>query len=174
MHGAFAFAGVADFWRVERHALHGHRADLAHFEFAVWRDAVTQALRSLSAPEPQACLTDWGRRFVARLASWTAPWAREQAPPRPLATARAEGVDLRVTWRLHHLRADPARCASWRSDGGRDSHRAASTFPWSWGGRERPVGASRAVSCAACSSPTANRRAGSTVRTARLTCSPPT
>lgn len=107
VHGAFAFAGVADFWRVERHALHGHRADLAHFEFAVWRDAVAQALRSLSAPEPQACLTDWGCRFVARLASWTAPWAREQVPPRPLATARAEGVDLRVTWRLHHLRADP-------------------------------------------------------------------
>ncbi|WP_223281527.1 aKG-HExxH-type peptide beta-hydroxylase [Streptomyces antnestii] len=60
LHGTYAFTGVADFWRTERHALTGPRADLAHFEFAVWRDAVAIALRTLA---DQPGLTPWGRRF---------------------------------------------------------------------------------------------------------------
>ncbi|WP_164555732.1 MULTISPECIES: HEXXH motif domain-containing protein [unclassified Streptomyces] len=151
VHGVYSFAGVADFWRVERHALSGRRADLAHFEFAVWRDAVAQALRSLSEPGPQARLTDWGRRFVARLAAWTAPWAGEPVPSHPLALARAESADLRITWRLHHLRPHPDEVRElaerWRSgrpargvDGGAEPAVRASD-----GGRGEPRGELRRV-----------------------------
>ncbi|GHD89693.1 HEXXH motif domain-containing protein [Streptomyces naganishii] len=107
LHGAYAFAGVADFWRVERHALRGGRAALAHFEFALWRDAVTEALRALAEPGARARLTSWGRRFVAELAARHAPLEAEAVPERPLALARGEALDLRVTWRLHHLLPEP-------------------------------------------------------------------
>lgn len=150
VHGVYAFAGVADFWRVERHALSGRRADLAHFEFAVWRDAVAQALRSLSAPGPQARLTDWGRRFVDRLASWTAPWARERVPSYPLALAREESADLRITWRLHHVRARPDEVRElaerWRSGlSARGVGGAAEPVPQASGGGREPRGELRRV-----------------------------
>jgi hypothetical protein len=105
LHGAYSFAGVAEFWREERYALSGGRADLAHFEYAVWRDAVAKALESLRV---QSTLTVWGRRFVQRLAEQTSPWTREPVPEHPLALARAEAADLWATWRTRHLRPDPA------------------------------------------------------------------
>ncbi|MFD0512376.1 HEXXH motif-containing putative peptide modification protein [Streptomyces aureus] len=105
LHGTYAFTGVADFWRIERHALTGPRADLAHFEFAVWRDAVAIALRTL---EDQPGLTPWGRRFVDGMARQAAPWAGDDVPAGALAPAQAELADLRATWCSHNLAPDPA------------------------------------------------------------------
>ncbi|MEU6662453.1 HEXXH motif domain-containing protein [Streptomyces sp. NPDC046821] len=118
LHGTYAFAGVADFWRAERHALTGPRADLAHFEFAVWRDAVAIALRTLA---DQPGLTPWGRRFVDAMACRSAPWADEQVPAGALAPALDELADLRATWCSHNLVPDPAatrRLTGFRLDGG--------------------------------------------------------
>jgi HEXXH motif-containing protein len=118
LHGTYAFTGVADFWRTERHALTGPRADLAHFEFAVWRDAVAIALRTL---EDKSGLTPWGRRFVDGMARQTAPWADEQVPAGALAPALDELADLRATWCSHNLAPDPAvtrRLTELRLDGG--------------------------------------------------------
>ncbi|WP_428935852.1 aKG-HExxH-type peptide beta-hydroxylase [Streptomyces sp. ACT015] len=109
LHGAYAFAGVADFWRVERHALRGPAAQLAHFEFAVWRAAVAETLATLLA-SPR--LTTAGRLFTGRLAARAATWDRETVPARPGALARAELADLRAVWRVHHLRPDPAGTAA--------------------------------------------------------------
>ncbi|MDH6696698.1 HEXXH motif domain-containing protein [Streptomyces griseoviridis] len=105
LHGAYAFAGVADFWRVERHALRERAAELAHFEFAVWRTAVSETLAVLlTAPG----LTDAGRLFVTRLTAEAATWDQEPVPASPEALARAELADLRAVWRVRHLRPDPA------------------------------------------------------------------
>ncbi|WP_405621077.1 HEXXH motif domain-containing protein [Streptomyces sp. NBC_00076] len=106
LHGAYAFAGVADFWRVERHALTGAAADLAHFEFALWRAALTEALESLrSCPE----LTAPGRRFVAAMATDVDAWASESVPTGPDVLAREEASDLRAVWRARHTRPDADR-----------------------------------------------------------------
>jgi len=110
LHGAYSFAGVAEFWRVERHALTGTAADLAHFEFALWREAVSEALDTLaSSPEPQ--LTSLGTRFVAAMAEHTAAWAQEPVPSGPLGLAREEAADLRAVWRARHTRPDAEHIA---------------------------------------------------------------
>ncbi|MEU8483775.1 HEXXH motif domain-containing protein [Streptomyces sp. NPDC048641] len=105
LHGTYAFTGVAGFWRTERHALTGPRAALAHFEFAVWRDAVAIALRTL---DDRPGLTPWGRAFVDGMARQTAPWAGDDVPAEALAVARTELADLRATWCSHNLAPDPA------------------------------------------------------------------
>ncbi|MGW0332492.1 aKG-HExxH-type peptide beta-hydroxylase [Streptomyces sp. NPDC003011] len=103
LHGAYAFAGVADFWRVERRALTGAAADLAHFEFALWCAAVAEALETLrSCPG----LTVPGRRFVTAMAEDVAVWAREPVPARAGVLAREESADLRAVWRARHMRPD--------------------------------------------------------------------
>jgi len=125
LHGTYAFMGVADFWRAERQALTGSRAALAHFEFAVWRDAVAIALRTLDG---QPALTPWGRRFVDEMARQSAPWADEHVPADALATARDELADLRATWCSHNLAPDPAatrRLTDLRLDGGRSDETTA-------------------------------------------------
>ncbi|MFF9622535.1 HEXXH motif domain-containing protein [Streptomyces griseosporeus] len=115
LHGVYAFAGVADFWRAERRAATGAAAALAHFEFAVWRTAVRETVDTLLS---SAGLTEVGRRFVTRLAEETAPWHTEAVPAGPEALARAETADLRAVWRARHLAPDPAALAlladAWR------------------------------------------------------------
>jgi HEXXH motif-containing protein len=108
LHGTYAFAGVADFWRVERRALSGPPAALAHFEFAVWRAAIAEALGTLLASDG---LTGVGRRFVVRMAHEAEAWDGEEVPAKPLAVARAEVADLRAVWRGRHLRPHPGQVA---------------------------------------------------------------
>ncbi|MCT7356180.1 HEXXH motif-containing putative peptide modification protein [Streptomyces sp. 15-116A] len=103
LHGAYSFAGVADFWRVERHALEGAAARLAHFEFALWREAVTDALRTLG---DLARLTAPGRRFVAAMTEQAAAWEAEQVPEDIAALARQETADLKAVWRARHTHPD--------------------------------------------------------------------
>ncbi|MFV0134069.1 aKG-HExxH-type peptide beta-hydroxylase [Streptomyces sp. HMX87] len=107
LHGAYAFTGVAEFWRAERAALSGRTADLAHFEFASLRGALTEVCATLPARQG---LTDWGQRLVGHLADQVARWAGDDVPRTALDQARAELVDLRATWRIRNLRPDPAAC----------------------------------------------------------------
>lgn len=108
LHGAYAFTGVAEFWRAERAALSGPAADLAHFEYAVLRDALTEVLTALPARQG---ITEWGRRFVRHLVEQTAPWRHDSVPDEPISLARTELADLAATWRMRHLAADPPACA---------------------------------------------------------------
>ncbi|MFI9820937.1 aKG-HExxH-type peptide beta-hydroxylase [Streptomyces sp. NPDC052013] len=103
LHGAYSFAGVADFWRVERHALHGTAARLAHFEFALWSQAVTDALHTL---ESRARLTPLGKRFVAAMVTQAAAWEPEPVPADVAALARQEAADLKAVWRARHTHPD--------------------------------------------------------------------
>ena len=103
LHGAYAFAGVTEFWRRERHALSGPEAELAHFEFAVWRQAVVSTLGTLRTGGE---LSRWGRRFVARIAERAAGWADDEVPDRLRALAEDEAADRWALWRIRHLRPE--------------------------------------------------------------------
>ncbi|MDG4863477.1 HEXXH motif domain-containing protein [Streptomyces sp. T-3] len=118
LHGAYAFSGVVEFWRTERHALTGPAADLAHFEYAVWRDAVVGALATLGE---QDGLSVWGRRFVAAVARQADTWADDQVPDTIRDLAQSELADLRATWRARHLVPDSSatrRLAELWTEGG--------------------------------------------------------
>lgn len=89
LHGTYAFTGVADFWRAERHALTGPRAVLAHFEFAVWREAVAIALHTLVAqpgltPGAADSSTGWRARPprgpMTRYRPRPSPWRKPNSP----------------------------------------------------------------------------------------------
>jgi len=99
--GSYAFAGMAEFWQAHRLATDD---PLAHFEFALRADQVRHALRALSGSDT---LTDAGREFIAALGRTIASWA-EPVPGLPAVLAQQATADHFVTWRLRHLRPDPA------------------------------------------------------------------
>jgi HEXXH motif-containing protein len=101
LHGVYAFFGVAEFWRRRRQLDAGAAGDLAHFEFALWRQQLRTGLETLrSAPG----LTDLGRRFVGGLATRLEPWLDEPVPPAAEAAAETAVADHSAAWRAHHLR----------------------------------------------------------------------
>jgi HEXXH motif-containing protein len=99
--GSYAFAGVAEFWQAHRLATDD---PLAHFEFALRADQVRRALATLSGSD---ALTAAGHQFVAALGGTVAGWG-EPVPELPARHARRAAADHLVTWRLRHLRPDPA------------------------------------------------------------------
>lgn len=120
-HGAYAFSGVARYWRTRG------PEGLAGFEFALWRDAVREALTTL---RDHPALTPLGHRLVAALTEQTAPWRTEPVGGRELRLARLSATHHHATWRAHHLRADPAHAEqlarAWQA-GERTPPRPAST-----------------------------------------------
>jgi hypothetical protein len=123
LHGVYAFAGVAEFWRTERHALTGRRAALAHFEFAVWRRAVAETLVTLRT---EGELSGWGRKFLAPIEERAAAWMAESVPEGPLCRAEEETADRRATWRIRNLAPpedETAELCARRLHGGEPCHR---------------------------------------------------
>ncbi|WP_048584308.1 HEXXH motif domain-containing protein [Streptomyces viridochromogenes] len=104
LHGIYAFLGVTRFWRVHRRAAEGARAPLAHFEFALWRDAVWSALDAVRRHER---LTPLGRRLLDSLAQSCAGWLSDDVPAVELRLAREAAASHRARWREHHLRPSP-------------------------------------------------------------------
>ncbi|WNF30537.1 HEXXH motif domain-containing protein [Streptomyces sp. C11-1] len=109
LHGAYAFVGVAGFWR----ARIGDRAadphGLAPFRFALRRVQTRTVLRTLAT---RASLTPPGRRLVAGLTRTVDGWLREPLDGPAVARARAAAAGHRVEWRLRNLRcADEERAA---------------------------------------------------------------
>ncbi|MFF4502677.1 HEXXH motif domain-containing protein [Streptomyces sp. NPDC001401] len=94
VHGAYAFSGVARFWRARR----GER--LADFEFALWRDALDQVLITL---REHPLLTPQGRRLCEALTEQTTPWRDEPVGEREQSLARMASLHHSATWRAHHL-----------------------------------------------------------------------
>lgn len=114
LHGAYAYLGVTDFWRVERHT----GGPVGHFAFARWRRAVADTCAALLAG---GHLTGPGVRFVAAMLATAERWSAEPVPADVLPWAERANTDHRLRWRLRHLHptaADVQRlAAAWRAGG---------------------------------------------------------
>ncbi|MFH9262641.1 aKG-HExxH-type peptide beta-hydroxylase [Streptomyces sp. NPDC017546] len=107
LHGAYAFVGVAGFWRDRIGDRAADPLDLAPFRFALRRIQTRTVLRTLAT---RAALTGPGRRLVAGLTRTVDGWLREPVDGRAVARARAAATGHRVEWRLRNLRcADEER-----------------------------------------------------------------
>ncbi|MGW6466867.1 HEXXH motif domain-containing protein [Streptomyces rubiginosohelvolus] len=107
LHGAYAFVGVAGFWRDRIGDRAADPLDLAPFRFALRRIQTRTVLRTLAT---RASLTGPGRRLVAGLTRTVDGWLREPVDGQAVARARAAAAGHRAEWRLRHLRcADEER-----------------------------------------------------------------
>lgn len=101
LHGAYAFVGVAGFWRDRIGDRAADPLDLAPFRFALRRLQTRTVLRTLAT---RAGLTGPGRRLVAGLTRTVDGWLREPVDGRAVARARAAAAGHRAEWRLRNLR----------------------------------------------------------------------
>ncbi|HEX4811800.1 MAG TPA: HEXXH motif domain-containing protein [Nonomuraea sp.] len=90
LHGAYAHAGVAGFWR--RHLEDGLRGQV---EFARWREAAYEVTGTLL---DSGALTGAGTRFVATLRETLARWRAEPVPDEAAALARLASDRHRTAW----------------------------------------------------------------------------
>ncbi|MFE7231330.1 HEXXH motif-containing putative peptide modification protein [Streptomyces sp. NPDC001231] len=100
LHGVFAFAGVAGFWRTHRAHATGAEAQRADFEFAVYREQVREAVASLTTEE---ALTEAGRLFVDEIAALVEEWQQDDVTNGPRALAEHYCTLRRAVWRARHL-----------------------------------------------------------------------
>ncbi|MDQ0992342.1 HEXXH motif domain-containing protein [Streptomyces sp. V3I7] len=116
LHGVFAFAGVAQFWRRHRRHVAGTEADRAAFEFAVLREQVREAVTALAGDD---ALTEAGRLFAGELAALVRDWRGDPVLGVPGALARHYCAHRRALWRARHLEfAESAAmrlAAAWRA-----------------------------------------------------------
>ncbi|MEV4790084.1 HEXXH motif domain-containing protein [Streptomyces tuirus] len=120
LHGAYAFTGVAGFWRdrladAQRDDAQGadaHSADpsaeaveRAGYFFALRRLQSRLTVRTLLT---SGRLTVEGRALVTRLARTLDGWLREDVPPAALARARTAAALHRTEWRLRNVVPAPA------------------------------------------------------------------
>ena len=104
LQGIYAFLGVTRFWRVNRRATDAAHAPLAHFEFALWRQAVWSTLSSVRGHER---LTPLGRQLLESLVQSCAGCLGDDVPEAELRLAREAAASHRARWREHHLRPSP-------------------------------------------------------------------
>jgi len=109
IHGVFAFTAVTEFWAVHRNRLTGVDADLADFEFALWRDQSTAVLESIK-DDPR--LTPAGVRVVDGLAARLDKLNTLPVTDRTGTLATAAMHDHQASWRACHLRPDPDQVRS--------------------------------------------------------------
>jgi HEXXH motif-containing protein len=102
--GAYAYLGVADFWRVQRALPTAGQADFAQFEFCRWRERVDRVLQVLA---DSGRLTTAGADFVAGMQATVEQWWAETVPAEARGRARDAADDHHVGWRLRNLRPDP-------------------------------------------------------------------
>jgi HEXXH motif-containing protein len=103
IHGVTAFAAVAEFWSVHRARLRGADADLADFEFALWRHQTEEVLHTLAG---HPALTEVGSRFVGRIAERLARLRAQAVSSGAGAQAEAAAADHAAGWRACHLVPD--------------------------------------------------------------------
>ncbi|MFC7896837.1 aKG-HExxH-type peptide beta-hydroxylase [Streptomyces sp. NPDC057381] len=115
LHGAYAFTGVAGFWR-DRLAEPAH-AEAAAYHFALRRLQSRLVVRTLLT---SARLTAPGRRLVTGLARTLDDWLREPLDPAALSRARTAAALHRTQWRLRNVAAPdgPDSTLRFRADRG--------------------------------------------------------
>lgn len=101
--GAYAFVGIAAFWRSHRAGLDGTHGALATFEYGLARDQTRQALRILRA---SPMLTPMGREFVDRMHTHVESWLDDEIPATLTDLIRLVAQGHRAGWRIRHLRPD--------------------------------------------------------------------
>jgi HEXXH motif-containing protein len=99
--GMYAFVGITDFWRVHRTVAVGADADLAHFEFALWRQ---QTSRTLALVRKHPVLNEVGAEFADGLLTHAAAWQHETVPSHLQALADVSADDHHALWRTYHHR----------------------------------------------------------------------
>ncbi|CAL9368279.1 hypothetical protein SUDANB32_00806 [Streptomyces sp. enrichment culture] len=102
--GVYAFFGVTRFWHAYRRIPDAAQASLAHFEFALWRDAVSSTLDTVRGHDR---LTSLGHRLLGSLTRVCTEWLAEAVPREELRLAREAAGSHRARWREHHLRPAP-------------------------------------------------------------------
>jgi HEXXH motif-containing protein len=100
LQGAYAFLGVAAFWRRQRRVAADPRS-LAEVEFARWREAVAGACETLVG---SGQLTADGELFVATMARTVRPWRDEPVPDHARRLAHAERERHLARWTARHDR----------------------------------------------------------------------
>lgn len=93
LHGAYAHAGVAGFWR--RHIDDPGLAPRAEVEFARWREAAYHVTGTLLDSDG---LTEAGTRFVDVLRGTLARWRAEPVSPAAAGQARWKSEHHRAAW----------------------------------------------------------------------------
>ncbi|MBF8187722.1 HEXXH motif domain-containing protein [Nonomuraea sp. K274] len=93
LHGAYAHAGVAGFWR--RHTGEPEHRSHAQVEFARWREAAYQVTGTLL---DSGALTEAGTHFVGRLRDTLGRWRAEPVTPAAAAQARLRSEDHKKAW----------------------------------------------------------------------------
>ncbi|MEU9874941.1 aKG-HExxH-type peptide beta-hydroxylase [Streptomyces phaeochromogenes] len=100
IHGIFAFAGVAGFWRSHRQVATASEARRAHFEFAVLREQLWDATGVLL---DSGELTEAGLVFTGEIAGIVEHWSRERVPAESARLARDYVSTRRAMWRVRHM-----------------------------------------------------------------------
>ncbi|WP_433439543.1 HEXXH motif domain-containing protein [Nonomuraea sp. CA-141351] len=93
LHGAYAHAGVAGFWR--RHVDEPEYGPQAQVEFARWREAAYQATGTIL---DSGGLTEGGTYFVGTLRDTLDRWRAEPVTPTAAAQARLRSEHHRQSW----------------------------------------------------------------------------
>ena len=102
LHGAYAFLGVCDFWRVQRMLPMTRFPAYAAMEYARWSD---RTFRVADALLSSGSLTAAGELFVLRMRERLASWT-ERMPDEPTQLAKIASTDHRISWRLRNLWPD--------------------------------------------------------------------
>ena len=95
LQGAYAFLGVAGFWRRQRHLESGDAGFRASAEFARWRSAAAQVAATLRA---SGQLTPAGIDFVQGMALTLESWQDDPVPEEAQSLARREAEEHLATW----------------------------------------------------------------------------
>ncbi|MFE9771696.1 HEXXH motif-containing putative peptide modification protein [Streptomyces sp. NPDC005931] len=98
LHGAYAFTGVAGFWR--DHLADREHAEPAAYHFALRRIQARLVVRTLLT---SGRLTPAGHGLVGGLARTLDGWLREPVDPAALARARTAAALHRTEWRLRNV-----------------------------------------------------------------------
>jgi HEXXH motif-containing protein len=96
LQGAYAYLGVTDFWRRQRHVEVGEAAIEASAEFSRWRQAARQVTGTLL---DSGRLTAPGETFAAEMARQLDRWADEIVPADAQALAHERANLHRDRWR---------------------------------------------------------------------------
>jgi HEXXH motif-containing protein len=96
LQGAYAYLGVAGFWRRRRALENGRAAGRAHAAFARWRDAAWSVTEILLA---SGRLTPAGEHFVCGMRGTLRAWRAEPVPRAALARARSDAERHMSRWR---------------------------------------------------------------------------
>ncbi len=100
LQGAYAYLGVAGFWRFQREAAADSTVRLrAEKEFARWRIGAWRVAETLLA---SGQLNSIGQDFVGQMARVLADWCREPVPSEALADARRKADEHQARWRAAH------------------------------------------------------------------------